>query len=135
MNEQLATKVKEFVKVAISQVEELENKVAELEDTVENYTEKQAGFSSALEKAAKALCDSDFITDDKGEIFIKKAQENPAYLAKVIEKLCEASDVMTIGRPSSVSNKQASAYDPVMARAFGRRTAEGNYELLDDTLA
>jgi hypothetical protein len=132
MNDQLAAKVKEFVKVAVSQVETLEDKVAELEDQVEEYTEKQAGLSTALEKAAKALCESDFITEDRGQTFVKRAMENPAYLAKVIEKLCEASDVMTIGRPSTISNKNAEALDPVKVRAFGLRTQEGSYQLLDD---
>jgi hypothetical protein len=132
MNNQLAAKVKEFVKVAVSQVEELQDKVAELEDKVDDFTEKTAGLSTALTKAAKALCDSDFITEDRGEIFVKRALENPAYLAKVIEKLCEASDVMTIGRPSTISNKEGEAFDPVKARAFGIRNQEGTYQLLDD---
>ena len=90
-------------------------------------------YNKAIKMAGQAMFESDFITDDGGESFVKKAQENPAYLAQVIKKLCEASDVMTMGKVSSVrsvSEKDAD-FDPVKARAFGN-TRNQSYSILDD---
>lgn len=117
-----------FAKVSVSTLDRLEDKIASLEDSLLGYRKKEAQedlkrirLEATLEKAAKALYDADFITDaSEKRKFLKLAKEDPAYLANIIEKICNAADVALIGSPARVASKPKKAeYDPVAARAFG----------------
>jgi len=126
-------KIAEFVKLSVDEVHALEAKVASLEDKNASLTneleERSDRFNGALKKAANALYDSDFICDTyEKKQFIKKSNEDPAYLAKVVEKICKAADVVNVGRVSRVKTAGATD-DPVMQRAFGY---DNNYNLLDE---
>ena len=128
----LLQKVASFVKVAIDETEEqrftlfqfqkkeaaLKQKLAEEEKAKE---ENSRQYFRSLDKAAEALYKTDFITDEfERREFVKRAQQNPGYLASVIEKLCKAADVALIGSPARVAVKRSEdEIDPVRARAFG----------------
>lgn len=120
-------KVACFVKQAMADIEDLQGKLRQVE---EKQAQEHEDFEKALRKAAQALYESDFINEEAGKkIFIKKASESPAYLASVIEKVCNAADVSLIGRPARVAARSKNAeYDPVMAKAFGW----DNSTVLDD---
>lgn len=128
----LLQKVASFVKVAIDETEEqrfalyqfqkkeaaLRQKLAEEELAV---VENSRNYLRSLDKAADALYKTDFITDEfERKEFMKRAQQNPSYLASVVEKLCKAADVALIGSPARVAVRRAEdEVDPVRARAFG----------------
>lgn len=114
-------KVSQFIKIAI-------NKIDTLEDALLDYRKKEAAekiaedrYDDSIKKAADALYESDFITDEyERRQFIKRAKEDPAHLARTLEKVCNAADVALVGTPARVaSRKKEAEYDPVMARAFG----------------
>ena len=129
LNIKFLQKVSEFIKVAVNESEMLTDKTAELEARLLEYRKKEAAqqitsdrLDVALKKAADALYDADFITDDiERRNFLKKAKEDPSYLARTLEKVCNAADLALIGKPARVANKQQkeAEYDPVMAKAFG----------------
>ena len=109
----------QFVKLAI-------DKTQSLEEQLLNLRKKAAAESLnefALHKVADALYDTDFLTDDyEKRTFLKKASEDPVYVVRFLEKVCNAADVASIGSPARVAAKPKEAeYDPVMARAFGWR--------------
>jgi hypothetical protein len=114
-------KVAEFTKLAISEIEDLKEQIQDFRKQAAVESLRERRLNLALEKAADALYKSDFITDSyERKEFLKKAKEDPSYLARTIEKLCDAADVASIGSPARVAKpKQAEEYDPVMARAFG----------------
>jgi hypothetical protein len=129
-------KVASFVKVAIDETEgqrlalfQFQKKEAALkqkqteEEKAKDESLKQ--YSRSLDKAADALYKTDFITDEfERREFVKRAQQNPSYLASVVEKLCKAADVALIGSPARVAVKRAEdEIDPVRARAFGLSTS------------
>jgi len=131
MNPKTAALIEDFVKVALSEIDRLKkdlelqkNKEASLRE------EENRNFCNSLKSAAQALYDSDFITDeyDKKK-FVKKAQEDPKYLATVIQKICQASDVSGFGEVASVKTAGDNSDDPVMRKAFGY---DVNYNLLDE---
>jgi hypothetical protein len=72
---------------------------------------------------------SDFINDEEEKaLFVKKAKEDSAYLAKIVERVCNASDVAYMGKVATVKSSTQSD-DPVIRRAFGY---SNGYSLLDD---
>ena len=124
-------KVAGFVKLAIGEIEELKDTVHELNKTAAVKIKKDEKNYTLLKKAADALYDLDFITDSmEREVFLKRAQENPIYLAEVIGKICKSSSVAMIGSPARVAvSSRYSEYDPVAAKAFGW---DGSSTILDE---
>jgi len=49
-------------------------------------------------------------------------------LVKVIERICKAAEISSIGRPARVASRTGE-FDPVMARAFGH---SGQNTIIDD---
>lgn len=125
MEKEFLSKIAEFTTLAISEIGTLrkssEEKIHSLELEKQAHEDWKDTYEISLIKAAKSLYESDFITDEsERKNFIKKAKEDPTYLAKVIEKVCNAADVSLIGKPARVAARSKEAeYDPVMARAFG----------------
>jgi phage-related protein len=112
MTKQALHKIEEFVKVALSEISELQNKLSSLQ----------------VKQAAEAMYNSDFINDeDEKAMFVKKAKEDSKYLAQVVERVCNAADVAYMGKVATVKSSIQSD-DPVMRRAFGNG---GSYSLLD----
>ncbi len=115
-------KFAEFTKVVISELKQLRSQLSDQMSKEAQHDEQQENYYNSVVKIANALhqTDYDFIIDNDRKKFIKKASENPALLAEVFSKVCEASDVTLIGRPARVAAKSKIAnYDPVYARAFG----------------
>lgn len=119
----LLQKFAEFIDIALSEIKGLRNQVsyhltkqAEQNTTLERYQESVIKVSNALYNS-----DLDFVVGDfDRRKFIKRAMEDPSYLARTLEKVCNAADVTNIGKPARVAvNKQAAMNDPVYARAFG----------------
>jgi hypothetical protein len=131
MNEKVLQKIEQFVKLAVSSVRELENQVSDLQKKASVQMQKKAALSVSLEKAASALYESDFLTDDfEKRDFLKRASEDPAYLAEMLTKVCKAADVSSIGDVARVATQNTEdEEDPVMVRAFGRGFGRG--DLLD----
>lgn len=134
-------KLGSYIKIASHKVSQLDEKVSNLEDTILIYRKKQASdelkqiqAESSLQKAALALYNADHITDESEKRkFLKLAKENPAYLADILVKVCNASDVATLGKTARASSKSRSPngeYDPVHAKAFGY--SQGQSSILDD---
>jgi len=116
-NELLFQKVAEYVKTTASEVEKLNAEISQLK---EKRASDDDFYEAAIRKAAQALYESDFISEmTERAVFIKKAKESPAYLASVIEKVCNAADVSLIGKPARVTSRKQAEFDPVAARAFG----------------
>jgi hypothetical protein len=120
----LLQKIAEFTNIVLSEIKSLR-------EQVNNNLQKEAGadlkkekYQTAVQKVAKALYDSDldFITGDFDQRkFIKLAIEDPSYMARMFEKVCNAADVSLIGKPARVATiKKKAEYDPVYARAFGQ---------------
>jgi FtsZ-binding cell division protein ZapB len=131
MNKEFLDQVESFVKVAMDEISILRAQLSELEEKkASEIEERDEELTHALKKAANALYDSDFISDeyDKRK-FVKKAKEDPTYLATVIEKVCQAADVSTFGSVANVKTAGDQQNDPVMRKAFGY---DSNYNLLDD---
>jgi hypothetical protein len=127
-------KVAQFAKISVSALERLDDKVEDLETELLGYRKKEAQedlkkvkLEGSLEKAARALYDADFLTDEtERRKFLKRAKEEPSYLVDVLIKVCNAADVALIGSPARVASKPKQAeYDPVAARAFGWSTSDG----------
>jgi hypothetical protein len=130
MTKQALDKVATFVNVALAEIDQLSKKLAAYEDKKAEESKKEdAALESALKKAAEAMYNSDFINDeDEKSLFVKKAKEDALYLAKVVERVCNAADVAYMGKAASVKSSNHTD-DPVMRRAFGY---DNNYSLLDD---
>jgi hypothetical protein len=118
-------KVGEFTNIALDEIGDLKTQVRQQrvkEAAIQQNAEKRAqALEKALMKAAQALYESDFITDDtERKEFLKSAKENPVFIANMLEKVCKAADVSLIGIPARVAiRKKTAEFDPVMARAFG----------------
>ena len=112
-------KVAIFTKIAVSRVDNLEDKI----DTLEVKEAAVVRRSNDLVKrAAQLLYDSDFIQNDyEKSKFLKQAESDPVgTLAKALERVCKAAEVTSIGSPARIAAKPKMAeYDPVAARAFG----------------
>jgi len=118
-------KFAEFTSIAIAEINSLRAEVKSKMQKEAGEDSNKIRYQVALKKVANALYNSDldFITGDfDHRRFIKLASEDPSYLARMFEKVCNAADVSLIGRPARVAatRKQAS-YDPVYARAFGQQ--------------
>ncbi len=120
-NRMFLQKMAEFANVAINEIEHLEDAVLEYRKKEAAEDIRDGRYNLVLEKAAKSLYDTDFITDEfEKRKFLKQAKEDPSYLAKVLIKVCEAADVALIGKPARVArSKTADIDDPVMKKAFG----------------
>ena len=129
MTKQALHKIEEFVKVALSEISELQNKLSSLQvKQAADLAQKDRELDSVLKKAAEAMYNSDFINDeDEKAMFVKKAKEDSKYLAQVVERVCNAADVAYMGKVATVKSSIQSD-DPVMRRAFGNG---GSYSLLD----
>lgn len=126
MTKQALAKIENFVKIALDEISELSTKVAELENS---KTSKDKELDNALKKAAEAMYSSDFINDEEEKLsFMKKAKEDPKYLARVVERVCQAADVAYMGKAATVKASNHTE-DPVLRRAFGY---DANYSLLED---
>ena len=119
-----------FIKLAIDQTEQLEDTVVTLKKQAAVKELDQERYVLALRKVADALYDTDFLTDDtEKRVFVKKASEDPTYVVRFLEKVCNAADVASMGKPAKVRlPPKEAAYDPVMAKAFGWRPSS----VLDD---
>ena len=125
----LFEKVAQFTKVAVNSMKSLESDIADRNEKIAEYDQKFEEYQTVLKKVAKVLYDTDFITDeDERRSFLKKANDNPAYLANILIKTCNAADVSFLGKASKV---KVSSYDndPIAARAFGWGS---NTSLIDD---
>lgn len=130
MTKQALHKIEQFVKVALAEISELKTQLSEEQVKKAKAAELQnRELEQALKKAAQAMYNSDFINDEEEKaLFVKKAQEDAKYLAKVVERVCAAADVSYMGKVASVKAAPQTD-DPVMRRAFGY----GGYDnLLDD---
>lgn len=126
MTKQALLKIEHFVKIALDEISELNTKVSELKS---HQATQDKELDKALKKAAEAMYSSDFINDEEEKLtFMKKAKEDPKYLAKIVERVCQAADVAYMGKSATV---KASSHtdDPVLKRAFGY---DANYSLLED---
>ena len=130
MTKEALYKIEEFVKVALEEISDL-NKQVNVYKTKEaaEALKQNKELEGALKKAAEAMYNSDFINDeDEKALFVKKAKEDSIYLAKIVERVCNAADVAYMGKTASVKSSTQSE-DPVIRRAFGY---DANYNLLDE---
>lgn len=128
-------KVAQFVKIATDELDTKQERLLELRKEAAAEACRWDNYHSTLSKAANALYDADFITDEiERKRFLKRATEDPSYLSSVIVKVCNAADVALIGSPARVamSKKQGEEFDPVKAKAFGYDYSSGQSDFLDD---
>ncbi len=113
-------KVAQFTSLMVAEVNNLK---AQLNVQLTKKAQVDESYSNAVNKAAVALynADLDFLTGDVDhQKFKKRASEDPTYLARTLEKVCNAADVTLIGRPARVAAMKKQAFhDPVYVRAFG----------------
>jgi len=125
------TKVAEFIRLSIESNKALQDRVYTQQKQAAIKDLDKEKYKVALNKAADALYDSDFLTDEtEKRTFLRKAAEDPVYVVRTLEKVCEAADVAQIGRPARVAARPKEAeYDPVMEAAFGHSS---NNVIIDD---
>ena len=129
MTKEALHKIEKFVKVALHEIAELKQQLQDSQVKKAEAFQQDKDLDKALKKAAQAMYDSDFINDeDEKALFIKKAKEDAKYLARVVERVCNAADVSYLGKVASVKTAPQSD-DPVMRRAFGYASHD---MLLDD---
>lgn len=130
MTKEALDKIQAFVKVALSEIADLKSQLTSVQIKEASTRSKQdKELDAVLRKAAEAMYSSDFINDeDEKALFVKKAKEDATYLAKIVERVCNASDVAYMGKVATVKSSTQSD-DPVMRRAFGY---SNGYSLLDD---
>ena len=131
MNKQFLSTVAAFVKLAIDNSEQLQDELYSQKKQAAVDELNREKYRVALHKAADALYDSDFLTDEREKrTFLRKAAEDPVYVVRTLEKVCEAADVAQIGKPARVAARPKEAeYDPVMAAAFGY---DSNRAIIDE---
>lgn len=130
MTKEALHKIESFVKTALSEIDVLTRQLHELKtkEAAEQHN-KDSELESALKKAANAMYEADFINDEEEKtLFVKKAQQDAKYLARVVERVCNAADVAYLGKSASVKSSNQTD-DPVMRRAFGY---DSNYSLVDE---
>lgn len=122
--------VSDFVKIALDLNEQQQDELLAMKKQAAIEEINKTKYRDALYKTADALYDSDFLTDElEKRNFLRKAAEDPVYVVRFLEKVCEAADVAQIGKPARVAARPKEAeYDPVMARAFGY----ANNGIIDD---
>lgn len=130
MTKEALHKIEKFVKVALDEIEDLKQQVHTYQaKEAEAKQDSDKELDIVLKKAAEAMYNSDFINDeDEKALFVKKAKEDSKYLAKIVERVCNAADVSYLGKSAAVKSSQQTD-DPVLRRAFGY---DSNYSLLDD---
>lgn len=116
-------KFAEFTSLVVSELNSLKSQLTEQLQKEASLNQARESYKQTVIKVANALYNSDleFITGDFDQRkFIKLACEDPSYLARTFEKVCNAADVSLIGKPARVAAiKKQAAYDPVYAQAFG----------------
>jgi hypothetical protein len=116
-------KFAEFTNLVVSELNSLKDQLSDQLQKEASLNRTKENYKQAVIKVAGALYNSDleFITGDFDQRkFIKLASEDPSYLARTFEKVCNAADVSLIGKPARVAAiKKQAAYDPVYAQAFG----------------
>lgn len=123
VTESLLNKFASFTSLALQEIHALRQEIADGKIKQAEEEVKATQFVYSVKQAANALYDSDldFIDElfDKKE-FVKKAQADPSYLAKVVTKLCNTATTTSLGSTVAASlNKRAAFHDPVYAEAFG----------------
>lgn len=119
MNKEILEKVAHFNELVFQEISSLQNKLSVLEKAAEEQEYKKDCFELAVKKAADALYESDFLTDKfEHRDFVKKATNDPGCLVKMIQRICEHRDVLSLGKTSSVRASNPEEFDPIMARAF-----------------
>jgi len=123
VDEQLLLKFAEFTGVVMGEIKSLRSQLSQQMQKAAAHDTAKSQYQQSVIKVAEALYNSDFdlVTGDfDRRKFIKRAMEDPSYLAQTLEKVCNAADVSLIGKPARVAaNKKLASYDPVYARAFG----------------
>lgn len=124
VDEQFLLKFAEFTRVVLGEIKSLREQVSYHMSKQASADATREEYQKAVMKVAEALYNSDldFVTGDfDRRKFIKRAMEDPSYIARTLEKVCNASDVSLIGKPARVAatNKKLASYDPVYHRAFG----------------
>ena len=122
----------QFIKLAIDVNDDLQDQLLSQKKAAAVDELNKEKYRVALTKAADALYDTDFLTDEtEKRTFLRKAAEDPIYVVRTLEKVCEAADVAQIGRPARVAARPKEAEeDPVMIAAFGGGSSFRN--LIDD---
>lgn len=133
---ELLQKFAEFTTAVMRELADLRaSKDYSLRKQAEQEEERERYLASVV-KVADALHDSDFdfVTGDfNRQQFIKRAMQDPSYLARTLEKVCNAADVSLIGKPARVAaTKSKAIIDPVYARAFGYSKEAEFFTMLDD---
>lgn len=115
------TKVAEFININLNDRKQLLNKVAEYQTKKAAYEAKLAFYDEAISKIANVLLEEDFLTGSREcETFMKKAKEDPSFLASSIKKVCESAGISVMGKTARVAVKNTLEIDdPIMRRAFG----------------
>ena len=118
LDENMLQQVVEFTKAAIDTIEGLEAQqvAAQLKEAAAKETKDR--YTAALDKVAEALSENGQLEVTKQEFF-KRAQADPVYLVHMLERICKAAEVASIGKPARVATQGSGQYDPVMAKAFG----------------
>ena len=131
MNTDFLNLVESFVKLAIDNTQDLQEQIyTQKKQATVNELDREK-YRLALEKAADVMYDCDFISDENEKRnFLRKAAEDPIYLVRTLEKVCEAADVAQIGKPAKVASRNKEAVnDPVYQAAFGIDSSHG---IVDD---
>lgn len=130
MTKEALHKIEAFVKTALAEISDLKQQVATQQSKqAEAQLQNDRELDNALRKAAEAMYSSDFINDeDEKALFVKKAKEDSKYLAKIVERVCNASDVAYMGKSAAIKSS-VQTDDPVLRRAFGYNSS---YSLLDE---
>lgn len=130
MTKEALHKIETFVKTALAEISDLKHQVASQQNKqAEAQQQSDRELDNALRKAAEAMYSSDFINDeDEKALFVKKAKEDSKYLAKIVERVCNASDVAYMGKSATIKSS-VQTDDPVLRRAFGYNSS---YSLLDE---
>lgn len=127
-------KFAEFTKVVLSELNSLRNQLNTQMKKEAQYDTSQEDYRNSVRKIADTLhnSDFDFIIGENRQKFIKRASDDPHYVAEAFEKVCEASGVSLIGRPARVAaSRKVASYDPVYARAFGTNSNSSIRDLED----
>ena len=124
MNNNFLNQVTQFIKLALDNSDELQEELFEYKKQAAAEELNKEKYRLALQKAADALYDTDFITDDvEKRTFLRKAAEDPIYVVRTLEKVAEQADVAQIGRPAKLKARSKEAEmeenDPVYQAAFG----------------
>jgi hypothetical protein len=121
MNNQFLNQVAQFIKIAIDKEAKLEEQILQQKKAALVEELNKEKYRIALNKVADVLYDSDYlVSENERKQFIKKSNEDPVYVIRTLEKVCNSNDVSFLGKAARVSNKVRTAgEDPVYDAAFG----------------